>query len=118
LTVKPPKRLFKNRPTDEVPDKIRWVVGLLVHKYRKDGLTDEEVRGKILEHVGEALDEHADASMPARMIDGVLEPVFSTPGLFRVACHAEGFDWQDQHQQEVAFARIDRTLADVLANGY
>jgi hypothetical protein len=123
--MKPPKRLFKNRPSGEVPDKIRSVVGMLVQFTRElDGITDPEaIRGRILEYAGAAFEEATEVTTEMRRFEpGVMEECATLPVmavlLFRAACDEQGYDWRDPHQQETAFARIERTLADVLANGY
>jgi hypothetical protein len=111
---------MRDRPTCELPDKIRAALRLLVQFHREvRGMTDpEEIRGRILEYAREAFDDK-DARVAGTMeVDGVIEPTVTTPELFRLVCDHEGLDWRDQHQQEAAYARIERTLADVLANGY
>jgi hypothetical protein len=119
--MKPPKRLFKNRPPREVPDKFRPVVRFLVamHREQEDVTDAAEIRAAILAYANDAFAESTAVEISMLDVDGEMMECGSTHAMavmvFRDICDEEGLDWSDPHQQEVVFARIERALAAVLA---
>jgi hypothetical protein len=120
--VKPPKRLFKNRPPREEPDELRIFVSRLIPMLRDlDGVTDPvEIRAAILAYANDAFAEDTAVEIALLEVEpGVLEECGSTNTLvvmmFRDVCADEGLDWRDPRQQEIAFARIANALDAELA---
>jgi hypothetical protein len=105
----------------DVGNELRHLVREMVDHYGDPrGDTDPEtIRGRILEHAREACDSKVIAVMRMRVrwIDRVGTPI-PYDLLLRDAYEFEGLDWRCQHQAEAAYARIERTIADVVANGY
>jgi hypothetical protein len=115
--MKLPKRLFPKRDRDPAPQKdpIRFAVWAAIQEGRLKGMTDpDEIRRAVLDRAKEAI-EGGKQEVKRVTIDSQEELVISVPTIFRLAFKKLGVDRNDLHAQEVVFARIDRTIAEVLA---
>jgi hypothetical protein len=97
-------------------DPIRTVVEIDVHFGRKDGLDKDQIRRKVLDHAREAI-EGGDQRTFTEVIDGKEELLITPVMCYRLAFARAEADFRgDLYQQEALLSRIEKTVAELLAD--
>ena len=97
-------------------DPIRHALVMIVKDFRDAGVHENDlIRAEILAAAKQALDAE-DAVVPCAAAEDGNVMLADAAGIFRWIFKAIGVDHRDQRIQETLYGRIERALAEVLAD--